>query len=111
VANDHVGAFLEVLGDPTRRRVVQLLGEHPCRAGELADAAGTSAAVMSRHLRILLQAGLVADERVPGDARLRVFRLQREPLVALQAWLDQLQAHWNEQLGAFKRHVEGGGDQ
>ena len=111
VANDHVGAFLEVLGDPTRRRVVQLLGEHPRRAGELADAAGTSAPVMSRHLRILLRAGLVADERVPGDARLRVFRLQREPLVALQAWLDQLQAHWNEQLGAFKRHVEGGGDQ
>ena len=41
-----------------------------------------------------------------GHARLRVFRLRREPVLALQAWLDQLQAHWNEQLGAFKRYVE-----
>ncbi len=61
---------------------------------------------MSRHLRVLLQAGFVADERVPEDARVRVFRLRREPVLELQAWLDQLQAHWTEQLGAFKRHVE-----
>ena len=94
------------LADPTRRRVIELLGDRAHRAGELAAAAGTSAPVMSRHLRILLEAGFVADERVPGDARLRVFRLRPEPVTALQAWLDQLQAHWNEQLGAFKRHVE-----
>jgi DNA-binding transcriptional ArsR family regulator len=94
------------LADPTRRRVIELLGDRERRAGELAEAAGTSAPVMSRHLRILLEAGLVADERVPDDARLRVFRLRREPVLALQAWLDQLQAHWNEQLGAFKRYVE-----
>jgi len=43
---------------------------------------------------------------VPDDARLRGFRLRREPVLALRAWLDQLQAHWNEQLGAFKRDVE-----
>jgi hypothetical protein len=53
-----------------------------------------------------LKAGIVVDERVPDDARLRVFRLRREPLVALQAWLDQLQAHWTEQLGSFKRYVD-----
>jgi DNA-binding transcriptional ArsR family regulator len=106
MANDVEGVFV-ALADPTRRRVVELLGSRAHRAGELAEAAGTSAPAMSRHLRILLEAGFVADERVPGDARLRVFRLQREPVLALQAWLDQLQAHWNEQLGAFKRHVEG----
>lgn len=106
MTKDTVEGFFEALADPTRRRVVQMLGERPRRAGELAEAAGTSAPVMSRHLRILLEAGLVSDERVPGDARLRVFRLRREPLVAVQAWLDQVQAHWNEQLGAFKRHVE-----
>jgi DNA-binding transcriptional ArsR family regulator len=94
------------LADPTRRRVIELLGERAHRAGELASAAGTSAPVMSRHLRILLEAGVVADERVSRDARLRVFRLRPEPVAALRAWLDQLQAHWNEQLGAFKRHVE-----
>jgi DNA-binding transcriptional ArsR family regulator len=104
VAND-VEGFFHALADPTRRRVIELLGDRERRAGELAEAAGTSAPVMSRHLRVLLEAGLVADERVPGDARLRVFRLRREPVLEVQAWLDQLQAHWNEQLGAFKRYV------
>ena len=94
------------LADPTRRRVVELLGEQARRAGDLATASGTSAPAMSRHLRILLEAGVITDERVPDDARLRVFRLRREPVLALQAWLDQLQAHWNEQLASFKRHVE-----
>jgi hypothetical protein len=61
---------------------------------------------MSRHLRILLSARLITDERVPDDARLRVFRLRQEPVVAVQAWLDQVQAHWQEQLGAFKEHVK-----
>jgi hypothetical protein len=54
----------------------------------------------------LLSARLVTDERVPDDARLRVFRLRQEPVVAVQAWLDQVQAHWQQQLGAFKEHVE-----
>jgi DNA-binding transcriptional ArsR family regulator len=94
------------LADPTRRRVLELLSERPHRAGELAAAAKTSAPVMSRHLRILLESGFVADERVPDDARARVFRLRREPIGDLQAWLDQLEAHWNEQLRSFKRHVE-----
>jgi DNA-binding transcriptional ArsR family regulator len=86
--------------------VVVLLGVGPRRAGQLAEATGSSAPAMSRHLRILLSAGLVADERVPDDARVRIFRLRPEPVVAVQAWLDQVQAHWQEQLGSFKRHVE-----
>jgi hypothetical protein len=48
----------------------------------------------------------VADERRAEDARLRVFHLRPEGLVELQAWLDQLQARWNQQLGSFRRHVE-----
>ena len=103
---DEVDRFFEVLADPTRRQVVRLLGEGPRRAGELAVATGASAPAMSRHLRILLAARMIDDERVPDDARLRVFRLRQEPMVAVQAWLDQVQAHWQEQLGAFKRHIE-----
>ena len=103
---NEVDRFFEVLADPTRRQVVELLGEGPRRAGQLAEATGSSAPAMSRHLRILLSAGLVADERVPDDARVRVFRLRPEPVVAVQAWLDQVQAHWQEQLGSFKKHVE-----
>lgn len=61
---------------------------------------------MSRHLKILLASGLVEDERVAEDARIRLFKLQPESLVAVQAFLDQLQAEWRTQLRSFKRHVE-----
>ena len=101
-----VSLVLGALADPTRQQVVQLLSVGPRRAGELASASGTSAPTMSRHLRVLLQAGIVADERPPQDARARVFRLRPESIVAVQAWLDQLQAHGDEQLASFKQHVE-----
>jgi DNA-binding transcriptional ArsR family regulator len=104
--NTEVAAVFEALADPTRRQIVQLLGEGPRRAGELASAVATSAPAVSRHLRVLLEAGIVADERPRNDARVRMFRLRPESMVALQSWLDQLQAHWNEQLGSFQRHVD-----
>lgn len=97
----------EALADPTRRQVVQLLGARPHRAGELAEAAGMSPPAMSRHLKVLLSSGIVEDERVPDDARVRVFKLRPQSLVAVQAFLDQLQAEWNVQLRSFKRHIEG----
>jgi DNA-binding transcriptional ArsR family regulator len=96
----------EALADPRRRQVVQMLSVRPHRAGELANAAGMSAPAMSRHLRTLLDAGLIEDERTRDDARLRVFRLRPQSFVAVQAFLDQLQADWNVQLRSFKRHVE-----
>jgi DNA-binding transcriptional ArsR family regulator len=98
---------LQALADPTRRGVVELLSTGPRRAGELAEAAGLAAPAMSKHLRVLLAAGMVTDERPAEDARVRVFRLRPESVVALRAWLDQLQARWDEQLQSFKRHVEG----
>lgn len=103
-----VAVVFGALADPARRQVVQLLGAAPRRAGELAAAVGMSAPAMSRHLRVLLQAGIVADERTAQDARLRYFRLRPQSMTALQAWLDQLQAHWDEQLRSFQKHVEEG---
>lgn len=102
----HQTEIFAALADPTRLRVVELLGERPHRAGELANRVGISAPVMSRHLRLLLQAGLVTDSRDPSDARARIFQLQPELITSLQAWLDQVRAHWDEQLGSFKRHVD-----
>src|ERR687896_2059824 len=90
--------LLTALSDPTRQRVVQLLSDGPRRAGELAAASGTSAPTMSRHLRILLRAGIVADERPSDDARTRVFWLRPESITLLREWLDQLQAASDEQL-------------
>jgi DNA-binding transcriptional ArsR family regulator len=98
--------MFEALADPTRRRVVQLLSQGPRRAGEISDSAGVSGPRMSRHLRVLLEAGVVTDERPSDDARVRVFRLCPDSIVAVQAWLDQVQAHWHEQLQSFKRHLE-----
>jgi DNA-binding transcriptional ArsR family regulator len=102
-----VASLFEALADPTRRRVVELLGTRPARAGELAAATGMSAPAMSKHLRHLLRAGLIADERDAADARARVFRLRPQSVAAMQAWLDQLQAHWDHQLSSFRQHVEG----
>jgi len=101
-----VATVFGALADPARRQVVQLLGTAPLRAGELAAAVGMSAPAMSRHLKVLLQARIISDERTAQDARLRYFRLRPQSMAALQAWLDQLQAHWDEQLVSFQRHVE-----
>ena len=102
-----IDPLFSALADPTRRQVIQILRRQSMRAGELAQATGRSAPAMSRHLRTLLDAGLVTDERRRDDARLRVFRLRPEGLVGLQEWLDQVQKDWTEQLGSFQRHLEG----
>jgi DNA-binding transcriptional ArsR family regulator len=104
--DDDIVSVLQALGEPTRWRVVELLGTSPLRAGQLADALHVAPPAMSKHLRVLLRAGVVADERPPGDARVRMFKLRPESVIAVRARLDQLQAHWDEQLAAFKAHVQ-----
>ena len=101
-----VDAVFEALADPTRRRIVELLAEAPHRAGDLTRTLGTSAPTTSRHLRVLLDSGLVTDERPAEDARGRLFRMRPQSLASVVAWADQMQAQWDEQLDAFRRHVE-----
>ena len=97
---------LSALADPARRRVVDLLRLGPRRAGELATAVAMSGPAMSRHLRVLRANGLVEVAGNESDARVRVYRLRAEPFVALRAWLDQVEAFWTDQLGAFADHVK-----
>jgi DNA-binding transcriptional ArsR family regulator len=104
--HDAVDLTLAALADPVRRRSVELLAERPHRAGELADALGVSAPVMSRHLRVLRTADLVAEEHPPFDARVRVYSLRAASMGALRAWLAEAEAGWTQQLAAFKDHVE-----
>jgi DNA-binding transcriptional ArsR family regulator len=101
-----VDGTLAALADPTRRRVVELLRRRPRRAGELASAFGMSPPAMSRHLRVLRRRGLVEEQRVEDDARVRVYRLRPERFRDLQAWLAELEEFWTEQLGAFKDRAE-----
>lgn len=96
----------DALADPTRRSVLQSLGRGPRRSGELADELGIAPPAMSKHLRVLLEAGVVEAERVADDARVRVFHLRPQSMTAVRDWLDRLQAEWERNLGAFKAHVE-----
>lgn len=103
-----VGGIIDALSDPTRRAVVELLVREPHRAGDLASATGVSRSQMSKHLRVLLEAGVAFDERPSGDARARVFHLRPEALDPVRGWLESLQTEWDRRLGSFKRHVEKG---
>jgi DNA-binding transcriptional ArsR family regulator len=103
-----VDMTLTALAEPTRRRVVELLRDGPVRAGDIAAHLGASPAATSRHLRILASHGVVDVSIDPDDARGRVYALHADRLVALSAWLDQVQAHWTERLDAFKDLAERG---
>jgi DNA-binding transcriptional ArsR family regulator len=94
------------LADPHRRRAVELLGERPRRAGELADALGLPAPAMSRHLRLMKQSGLVQETHPEFDARVRVYALKDGAMADLKSWVAETEAMWTAQLSAFKIHVE-----
>lgn len=97
---------LAALADPQRRRAVELLGQRPRRAGELADALGLPAPAMSRHLRMLKQSGLVEETHPEFDARVRIYTLRDGAMADLKKWLADTERLWADQLASFKTHVE-----
>ena len=101
-----IDAALSALADPHRRRAVELLSREPRAAGELARLLDLSPPAMSRHLRVLRQAGLVEETSPDFDARMRVYALRREGMAQVKAWLDQSEQLWTEQLAALKQHIE-----
>jgi DNA-binding transcriptional ArsR family regulator len=100
-------AVFAALADPTRRGVVELLRGRPHRAGELAEALELEPAALSRHLRLLKRAGLVADEHPENDARVRLYSLRREAFSDLRQWLDEVEAFWTQQLSGFADYLDG----
>jgi DNA-binding transcriptional ArsR family regulator len=108
VERDSVDRTLAALADPVRRRSVELLAQRPRRAGELAEALGVSAPVMSRHLRVLRGADLIEEEHPPFDARVRVYSLRAECMGRLKSWLADAEAGWTQQVHGFRDHVERG---
>jgi len=105
-ASPSVDSILSALADPHRRRAIELLGERPRRAGELAELLNLPAPATSRHLKVLRQSGLGEETHPEFDARVRIYALQRQGLGELKDWLAQAEAGWSEQLLAFRRHVE-----
>jgi DNA-binding transcriptional ArsR family regulator len=87
------------LGDPTRRAIVERLAERPRAVGELADELPISRPAVSQHLRVLKDAGLVA-ERAAGTRR--IYRLNPAGVAALR---DQLDTYWNRALAGYQDAV------
>ncbi|HLV65920.1 MAG TPA: metalloregulator ArsR/SmtB family transcription factor [Polyangiaceae bacterium] len=106
LSDDRLSRTFAALADPTRRAAIELLRRGPQRAGELADALGSTPAGLSRHLRVLRESGLVLEEVPEGDARVRIYHLAREPFGELRTWVEDVEAFWGEQLAAFKAYAE-----
>jgi DNA-binding transcriptional ArsR family regulator len=99
---------LTALADPTRREVIDLLRAGPRRASDIAEELRMSRPAMSRHLRVLRKSGLVTENDLEHDARVRLYRLERPPFRELRGWLDEVEAFWSDQLASFKAHLERG---
>jgi DNA-binding transcriptional ArsR family regulator len=98
-----VPTTFEVLSEPTRRRILDLLLERPRLVGELTAELGISQPGTSKHLRVLREAGLV---RVRPDAQRRWYELRIEPLIELDAWLAPYRRLWADSLDALERHLD-----
>jgi DNA-binding transcriptional ArsR family regulator len=93
----------EVLADPNRRRILELLRDKERPVGDLVAELRISQPGVSKHLRVLRTAGLVAF-RV--DAQRRMYRVRFEPLVELDAWLEPYRRVWTERLNALESHLD-----
>ena len=95
-------AVLEVIAEPTRRRILDAVREGECSVTELVEQVGMHQPGVSRHLKVLRDAGLVEVRR---DAQRRMYRLRAEPLMELDAWLEPYRAEWAGRLDSLERHL------
>ena len=96
-------AALDVLAEPHRRQILDLVRDRPRPVGELVAATGLTQPGTSKHLRVLREAGLV---EVRPDGRRRLYALRPEPLAELDAWLAPYRRHWAGRLDALARHLD-----
>jgi DNA-binding transcriptional ArsR family regulator len=93
----------EVLAEPNRRRILDLLRDDDRLVGDLVARIGLSQPGVSKHLRVLREAGLV-DVRI--DAQRRWYGLRPEPLAEVDAWLEPYRRMWSRKLDALERHLD-----
>jgi len=96
-------APFDVLAEPNRRRILDLLRSEERPVGDLVSALAVSQPTVSKHLRVLRDAGLV-DVRV--DAQRRLYRVRPEPLQSIDAWLAPYREMWAERLDDLERHLD-----
>jgi DNA-binding transcriptional ArsR family regulator len=98
-------AALRALADPSRRSIVAKLARGPVTAGELAAMLPIARPGVSRHLRVLREAGLV---EVRAEAQRRVYSLRTEPLAEIDTWLGPYRALWEQRLDALHTEIARG---
>ena len=96
-------AILEVIAEPTRRRILDVVRTGERSVNELVDEVGMHQPGVSRHLKVLREAGLVDVRR---DAQRRLYRLRAEPLRELDEWLEPYRAELADRLDSLERHLE-----
>ena len=95
--------MLDVIAEPTRRRILDAVRGGERSVGELVDEVGMHQPGVSRHLKVLRDAGLVEVRR---DAQRRLYRLRPEPLMELDAWLEPYRPELADRLDSLERHLE-----
>jgi DNA-binding transcriptional ArsR family regulator len=95
-------AAIEVLAEPSRRQILDLLRDGERSVGELVDEVQLSQPAVSKHLRVLRDSGLV---NVRVDAQRRLYRIRPEPLIELDAWLSTYRRLWDESLDRLEHHL------
>lgn len=96
-------AVLEAIIDPTRRGILDAVRDGERSVGELVEIVGMHQPGVSRHLKVLRDAGLVEAR---SDANRRLYRLCPEPLQELDAWLEPYRVEWSNRLDSLERHLE-----
>lgn len=91
------------LSEPNRLRIVNLLLDGPLTVGDIANRLELRQPQASKHLRVLLEAGLVEVEAV---ANRRNYKLRKEPFQALDAWLGEIRQSWNERFDALENYLQ-----
>jgi DNA-binding transcriptional ArsR family regulator len=91
------------LSDPTRRRILTLVARGPRQAGEIAERFPVSRPAVSKHLRVLREAGLVESRKI---GRARVYQLHPQGLAEARKWMEDAGRVWDAALDAFRRHVD-----
>lgn len=95
--------MFEVLAEPNRRRILDLLREKPRPVGDLVAKLGISQPAVSKHLRVLRDAGLV---EVTANAQRRIYRVHAEPLREIDDWLTPYRKAWSKRIDALERHLD-----
>jgi DNA-binding transcriptional ArsR family regulator len=94
--------ILDVIAEPTRRRILDAVRDGECSVSELVERVGMHQPGVSRHLKVLRDAGLV---EVRADAQRRLYRLNAQPLMALAEWLEPYRAQMAGRLDALEQHL------